>query len=1226
LPRLDCSAGLPQGLRTLVVVPCMLGSSDGIEALLEALEVRYLGNRDPQVHFGLLTDLRDADTEQRDEDAAMLAQAEAGIRALNIRYPVSACDHFFLFHRPRLWNVAEHCWMGHERKRGKLTDLNAALRGAGWGSFDRIVGNVSVLSDVRYVITLDTDTQLPRDAARELVGTMAHPLNQPRLDAGGQRVCAGYGILQPRMAASVSGTGRSRYARLFGSEPGIDPYTRSVSDVYQDLFGEGSFIGKGIYEIDAFEATLKGRFPDNRILSHDLLEGCHARSGLISDVQFYESYPTDYAADVGRRARWIRGDWQIFQWLLPWVPRAGGGFQRNPLLSLSRWKIADNLRRSVAPTALVLLWLFGWWWVPKAGWWTLAALTIVCLPPALVSGAALLRRPVDVRWHQHLGAVLVSTRHSFAQAGFTIASLPYEAWFSLNAIARSLWRMTISHRDLLEWQVSGEPAATANSGDLLAVYRRMWAGPAVCVVAVSGILASQPWALFAAAPVLLLWGAGPALAWWSSQPLRRKAPQLSEDQLLFLRLTSRKTWSYFDHFVTADNHWLPPDNFQEAPGPVLAHRTSPTNIGVALLANLSAWDFGFITVGSLLERTTCTFTTLASLERYQGHFYNWYDTQSLQPLPPRYVSSVDSGNLAGHLLTLRAGLLDLPETPITGPRLFDGLADTLAMLSHAAPEALQSDIARLASALDPDGETRPSNLTGIRGRLDSLDGAIAQFQTQLADTATEEVIAALAALALQTRSVLAELEYFAPWLGLPTAPEALQGCIELDVVPSLAELAKDRQALTAIIDGQLGQPGVGDPAATQAWLQDLRVAIVIAGERATERMALCEQLAQQADGFATMSYAFLYDRTRHLISVGYNVDAFRRDASVYDLLASEARLCCFVAIAQGQVPQESWFALGRLLTAAAGAPVLMSWTGSMFEYLMPLLVMPTYDDTLLDQTCRAAVKRQIAYGKQRALPWGVSESGYDRLDAAQNYCYQAFGVPGLGLKRGLAEDAVAAPYASALALMVDPEAACANLQRLAAEGVEGRYGFYEAVDYTPTRLIAGQSSVIVRSFMAHHQGMSLLAMGSLLLGQRMQQRFESDPLCQATLLLLQERIPTTPVVHTHVAELARPDVLEDAAAAPVCAPISAHTSAPEVQLLSNGRYQVMVTSAGGGYSRWKDVAISRWREDATRDDWGTFIYLRDVDSGVVWSAAHQPTRTIAKAYQGSPQKTENKAR
>jgi cellobiose phosphorylase len=619
-------------------------------------------------------------------------------------------------------------------------------------------------------------------------------------------------------------------------------------------------------------------------------------------------------------------------------------------------------------------------------------------------------------------------------------------------------------------------------------------------------------------------------------------------------------------------------------------------------------------VGRFLERTSQTFATMASLKRYQGHFFNWYDTQSLKPLAPRYVSSVDSGNLAGHLLTLGAGLQGVVDTPVVGTRLFDGLADTLAMLGNAAPTRLQAEIAHLELLLDPVGCERPVTLTHTRVRVDTLAKSATELQLRLTDKVTEELDAALAALVQQTRAILAELDYFAPWLALPAMPEALEGVFDLDSVPSLGELVARSRSLTATIDTRLEQPDANDSLAIQRWLADFRVAIAKASERATDRMVTCEQLAQQASAFAVMNYSFLYDPARHLLAIGYNVDEFRRDASVYDLLASEARLGSFVAIAQGQLPQEAWFALGRRLTTAAGGPVLLSWSGSMFEYLMPLLVMPVYGGSLLDQTCRAAVARQIAYGKQQAIPWGVSESGYDRLDAAQNYCYQAFGVPGLGLKRGLAQEAVVAPYASALALLVDPESACANLQRLAGDGVEGRYGFYEAVDYTPTRLTVGQSRVIVRSFMAHHQAMSLLALESLLLGRPMQRRFESDPLCQATLLLLQERVPKTPVVHTHVAELARPGVLEDPAT-PVCLPIGAHTPAPEVQLLSNGRYRVMVTNAGGGYSRWKGIAISRWREDVTRDNWGTFIYLRDVDSGSVWSAAHQPTRAIAHAYE-----------
>ena len=742
----------------------------------------------------------------------------------------------------------------------------------------------------------------------------------------------------------------------------------------------------------------------------------------------------------------------------------------------------------------------------------------------------------------------------------------------------------------------------------------MWAGPAVSLIAVFGIVLLQPRAGLAAAPVLVLWLLGPALAWWVSLPLRRADPHLGDEQKLFLRRTARKTWMFFEHFVTAEDHWLPPDNFQEEPGPVIAHRTSPTNIGLALLANLAARDFGYITAGALLDRTADTLGTMNELERYQGHFYNWYDTQSLQPLPPRYVSSVDSGNLAGHLLTLRAALVALPDEPVVEPRLFEGLADTLAILEEAAPESMQDDVAWLDAVLAPTGRGWPTTLSGIWDRLDPLIKSLIDLEDRMDSDVSEAMRVTLAALQQQSRAALTELEHFAPWLGLPAAPQPVQGFIDLDAIGTLRALTDRSGARLAEVDARMVLCSPADSDAW-VWLHDLRGALIVAGQRAEERIDRCELLARQAGVFADMNYSFLYDHTRHLLAIGYNVDNFRCDASVYDLLASESRLCCFVAIAQGQLPQEAWFALGRLLTTAAGSRVLLSWTGSMFEYLMPLLVMPAYDGTLLDQTYHAAVARQIAYGKLRAIPWGVSESGYASLDASQNYRYQAFGVPGLGLKRGLAEDAVVAPYASALALLIAPEAACANLQRLAVDGLEGRYGFYEAVDYTPTRLLASQSSVVVRSFMAHHQGMSLLALGSLLLGPRMQQRFASDPRCQATLLLLQERIPKTPIVHTHVGQLARQSVLDEVAATPLCLPIGAHTATPEAQLLSNGRYQVMVTNAGGGYSRWKDLAISRWREDVTCDDWGTFVYLRDVDSGAVWSATHQPTRAPATAYE-----------
>jgi cellobiose phosphorylase len=1177
LPRMDYSQGLPPENLTVVVVPSLLVSERNVEELLDALEVRFLGNRDPQLLFALLTDYSDAAAAELPGDEPLLAVARNGIERLNDKHRDGGNPPFLLFHRPRTWNPRERVWMGHERKRGKLADLNLLLRGSGHDRFSLLVGDVARLPGARYVITLDTDTELPRDAARQLVGVMAHPLNVPRFDEHKRRVTGGYGILQPRMAATLPGANRSRYARLYGSEPGIDPYTRSVSDVYQDLFGEGSFIGKGIYDVDAFERSCKGRFPDNSILSHDLLEGCYARSGLLSDVLLYEDYPASYASDIRRHERWIRGDWQIAGWLFPRVPAADGGSEPNPLSGLSRWKILDNLRRSLAPVALVLLTLIGWSVTPEAWAWTFALAGLVAIPTLLNGLVALLRKPRELGLPRHASTVFRATGRGLAQSAIRISCLPHEAVVNMGAVLRTLWRKLITRRGLLEWSPHEERQPSA-SGSIGASVRAMWVAPTLAFVALSGLAGVRPAAIGAALPILALWVAAPVIAWWLSLPLRRREARLSAAQTLFLRRIARKTWGFFEHFVGEEDNWLPPDNFQEDPGPRIAHRTSPTNIGLLLLANLTAHDFGYISAGSLIGRTTATFRTLARLSRYRGHFYNWYDTRTLQPLPPRYVSSVDSGNLAGYLLTLRSGLGALPELPILGPRVFDGLADTLAVLADVAPELDQAEAGRFRSVLDSARNRCPETLAAMRDALatvaDSADALAAAVKTAPESAAQHWA----AALVRQCHEARDELLLFAPWLEQPA-----------------------------------GADGSGAPQA-QSRIPTLRELAAAGNGHAAERIAACEALAREATGFADMEFEFLYDRTRHLLAIGYNADDLRRDTSYYDLLASEARFASFVAIAQGQLPQECWFALGRLLTTADGGPVLVSWSGSMFEYLMPQLVMPSYEGTLLDQTCRAAVARQVAYGRQRSVPWGVSESGYNTVDASLNYQYHAFGVPGLGLTRGLTEDLVIAPYASALALLVDRGEACANLQRMSALGMEGPYGFYEAVDYTPARLPRGQSSAIVRSFMAHHQGMNLVALSHALLDRPMQRRFEADPAFQATLLLLQERIPKTSAFHTHVAQHAEGGASASPAEMSTHAPIGVDTPTPEVQLLSNGRLHVMVTNAGGGYSRWRDIAMTRWREDTTCDNWGSFIYLRDVASGEFWSATHQPTLRRADSY------------
>ncbi|HEX2964782.1 MAG TPA: glucoamylase family protein [Syntrophorhabdaceae bacterium] len=1206
LPRMDFSKGIPPESSTLVVVPTMLTNTENIEHLIEALEVRFLANRDNNLFFGLLTDFRDADEETVPGDEALLSLARDRIEELNRRYRRSEKDIFFLFHRPRLWNPEEGIWMGYERKRGKLAALNSLLRGGSKSDFSRIVGATSALSGIRYVITLDTDTQLPRDAAWELVGAMAHPLNHPYYDEKRQRVSAGYGILQPRVAVSLAGANRSRYARMWGSDAGIDPYTRVVSDVYQDLFGEGSFIGKGIYEVDAFERVLSRRFPENRILSHDLIEGCYARSGLLSDVQLYEEHPSRYTADVSRRHRWIRGDWQLVRWLFPAVPGADTRFQKNPLSFLSRWKIFDNLRRSLSPMATVLLLLAGWTVLPAPWFWTLSVLGIVVAPSLSSLFIDLFRKPQDVLLGQHILASLRESFRRLGQAAFTLLCMPYEAFFSMDAILRTVWRMLIAKKRLLEWNPSGDSVHTAQMS-LAGIYKIMWISPLVAIATAVYLVHSRQEAVIYALPVLALWLISPLLVWWVSKPLTRREARLSLNQIEFLRKISRKTWRFFETFVGPDDHWLPPDNFQEDPLAKVAHRTSPTNMGLSLLANLSAWDFGYISTGQLIGRTANTLHTMETMERYKGHFYNWYDTDSLKPLLPMYISTVDSGNLAAHLSTLRAGLIKLLDEKITGPSLFRGLTDTLNVLSEVAGHTLPPELLQLRKELTHLCSIQPDTCDAVQEGLSSLCTSALELVRRSEANPDSEASWWGRAFSDQCHAAVDELTFLAPWT-VPAVSEEIGGSIPyLSGTPTLRTLANLDKELLSEATSVPGKPA-------QSPL--LMAAINSAAVRARERIRVIEELAMQADGFARMDFDFLYDRTRHLMAIGFNVNENRRDPSYYDLLASEARLSSFVAIAQGQLPQESWFALGRLLTTAAGAPILLSWSGSMFEYFMPLLVMPAYEQTLLDETCRAVVARQIEYGKQRGVPWGVSESGYNMIDGQLNYQYSAFGVPGLGLKRGLAGELVVAPYASALALMVAPEEACLNLEALSALGFEGKYGFYEAIDYTPAHLPRGQASAVVRSFMAHHQGMSLLSLGSMLLDRPMQRRFESDPSFQAIMLLLQEKVPKATAFYSHTTELAETHAaLHQVEEMPIRVYTSPDTPIPEVQLLSNGAYHVMITNAGGGYSCWKDLAVTRWREDSTCDNSGSFCFIRDAATGTFWSTAYQPALKTAKQYE-----------
>ena len=1252
LPKMDFSSGVPAEARAFVVVPTFLSSETAVDELLEKLEVQYLANRDEHFYFALLGDFADAPSEEMPGDAVILGRALDGIERLNARYGDAGHARFHLFHRRRLWNEPEARWMGWERKRGKLHEFNRLLRGARDTSFAVSTADAALLSGVRYVITLDADTQLPRDAARRLVGAAMHPLNRPQYSAEAGRVVCGYGVLQPRVGVSLESSLRSRFARIFSGHAGIDPYTTAASDVYQDLFGEGSFTGKGLYDVDAFEAALEGRVPVNAILSHDLFEGLHARCALVTDIELLDDFPARYDSYAMRQHRWVRGDWQIAPWLLPRVPGEGGRRLRNPLPLISRWKILDNLRRSlVAPG--VLLWLVSvWTLVPGSPlWWTLFVVLALAFPVYAHLATNMMAHPRGVPWTSHVRGLWSDARTNTARLLLALTCVAHQAYLKTDAVARTLYRRLVSRRRLLEW-VTATQAEQRSARDFAAMLRFMWPAEPVALAALAAILVARPEALPVAAPLVLAWALSPLVMHRMSRRPAAERKQIDPAQAREARLIARRTWRFFETFVGAEDNWLPPDNFQEDPQPVVAHRTSPTNTGLLLLSTVAAHDFGYVGANELVERLELTLDTIEKLPKFRGHLFNWYDTKTLEPLAPQYVSTVDSGNLAGHLLAVKQACEELPDRPLFGAHTLAGLRDTVEMLRHEAERLggarqrteivtakhLRQEIAACAEIVGgepPDTlsgwETLFNSLHQHASTVDDMIGALAQ-EHGVGDFAEARFWAA--ALLRQVKELARDLRTFAPLVyplgahlryivrpawAAPLQPELAHS---LDRVGGVARMSETYDTvlteLAALAGGaeQESSPSPSGGAAAEN-LAALNTAVEDAALAVNSVLSRLSRLARRCEEvFEGMDFTFLLDAERKVFYIGYNATAGRTDDSYYDLLASEARLASFVAIAKGDAPQEHWFRLGRQLTSVNGGRALISWTGTMFEYLMPLLVMRSYDETLLGQTNRAVVARQIEYGKEHNVPWGISESAYNARDLHLNYQYGPFGVPGLGLKRGLSEDLVVAPYATMLAALVEPGRALENLRRLEREGALASYGFYEAIDYTPERLPQNQRRAPVRAFMAHHQGMGLVALDNLLNANVMQRRFHSEPLVRATELLLQERIPRdVPTTHPRAEEALGGRIVRAPAEFDTRTLDTADLPTPRTQVLSNGTYSVMVTSAGAGYSRHAGTAVTRWREDVTRDHYGSFCYLRDVRSGAVWSAGYQPTLRRPRSYE-----------
>ena len=1154
--------GIPEDARTLVVVPCLISKRDHVDELMRNLEVHYLANPRGEIAFALVSDWADSKVEETPADLEVLEYAKREIAALSARYAYDGRTRFYLLHRRRLFNPSEGVWMGWERKRGKLHELNLLLRGDGDTSF--LPGANTVPEGVKYVMTLDSDTRLMRDAVTKLVGKLHHPINRPVLDPETRTVTAGYSILQPRVTPSLTtGQEASTFQRIFSADRGVDPYVFTVSDVYQDLAGEGTFTGKGLYHVDAFEAALKGRIEENAVLSHDLLEGSLARCALVTDVELVEDFPTRYGTETSRQHRWARGDWQLLPYLLS--PSSG-------VPMLGRWKMYDNLRRSLIPIGWLVASVMGWYYMEprQALIWQLVLIFLLFVAPTLSLISGLMPRRNDIVARAHVHRVFSDIRAANAQVALRIAFIAHAAALMADAIVRSLYRTLVSRKLMLEWRTAAQ-ADSASRGGILTHYKSMWQAPALAALSVALAAVSDTGLPFIGIPFALVWALSPAIAWYVSRTAE------TEDQLVVsgevateLRKIARRTWRYFETFVTAEQHFLPPDNFQETPHPVLAERTSPTNIGVYLLSVVSARDFGWISFEETVRRLEQTIGTIDGMPKYRGHLYNWYRTNTLETLGPRYVSAVDSGNLAGHLIAVSSMCRDWAEAPsayLQGS--LDGIGDVAEILSET-----------LADLPDDRKTVRPLRRL-IEERITGFRNALAAVKREH-EFASIRVIN-LSVLARDVNKLIANLDH------------------EIKSHQS-AEVVHWAGALVAACEAH-----IADSVFDLGSIEALRDRLVVLRDRAR-------------DIAFSMDFGFLFRPERRLLSIGYRVETNELDEACYDLLASEARLTSLFAIAKGDLPTEHWYKLGRPVVPVGSRGALVSWSGSMFEYLMPPLVMQERQGGILNQTNNLVVKEQMNHGRRLGTPWGISEAAFNARDHELTYQYTNFGVPTLGLKRGLGQNAVIAPYASLLATQYAPKAALDNLERLRKLGALGVYGFHDAVDFTPTRVPEGKTCAVVRNYMAHHHGMSIAAVANVVFNGALRERFHADPVIEAAELLLQEKAPRDiPVINAKrepetvgstQADLLRPEVrtIKD--------PFSKDR---EAVFLSNGHYVVMLTATGSGYSRWNGQSVTRWKPDPTEDRWGNFLFLRDTASGQWWSATAEPKRAegeVTKAQFG----------
>jgi cyclic beta-1,2-glucan synthetase len=1224
-PRLELKGSIPEEYSTMVVIPALLPDEKRALTLINNLEVYYLSNRENNLYFALAGDYKDSDSKDMAGDEKIISTAINRINELNKKYSKDGRDIFYFFHRHRQYNERQKKWMGWERKRGALVEFNDMLLGSKKTSYTITSKDISKLPKVKYVITLDADTILPLGTAKKLIGTMVHPLNLPEVDEEKGIVVSGYGLMQPRIGFDIESVNKSLFSRIFAGEEGIDPYASAVSDVYQDLFGEGIFTGKGIYDIDVFQKLLANAIPENTVLSHDLLEGSYIRAGLVSDLELIDGYPSKYNSYAMRLHRWVRGDWQLLPWLGCKTKNRAGELVKNPLSKVSRWKIIDNLRRSLVAPSLMLLAAFGFSIFPGNTLLWIGTILVINYFSFLLSGIDyLVYKPLRVILSRRYTPAMCGLKAAFLQTTLQFVFLPYQAYLMVNAIAITLVRVFITKRNMLEWVTALDTERTLKNS-LKSYTIKMKIGVLEALVVLGLAVLFKMTSIIPAIIVSVVWFISPFVAYKVSREEIKTIEPVSSEDLLELRATARKTWRYYEEFVNNKNNYLAPDNYQEDPPNGIAYRTSPTNIGLGMLAALCARDLGYIGTDEMYKIIKRTVSTIDKMDKWNGHLYNWYDTRTLNTLRPRYISTVDSGNFVCYLITLKEGLLEYLNRPLIEKVLVNGIKDTINLCAKEADgfsfetgkledfinsfdEAGSFDLAVWIKALDELSENYRAISRGTNVWSQKVDYMVSCFKEELNNYYSWSYLLFEVPEELINGKHNADIE------------KMVEEIFELiKVNASLIKLPDHYRCMISVLD-KLNKLIAKNKESSfiniKNWMDRLKHELEKSIQNVEHMIESYRYLIERVDKISSETeFIHLFDEKKQLFSIGYNIEENSLTDSYYDLLASEARQTSYIAIARGEVDVQHWFKLGRTLTRIDRYKGMISWSGTMFEYLMPLLIMRSIKNTLLDETYSFVLRSQKKYAKQRNVPWGTSESAFYSFDIRLDYQYKAFGVPWLGLKRGLAEDMVVAPYSTMLALLVDPHAAVRNLKRLDLVGANGPYGYYEAVDYTPDRLPIGSKYAIVKSYMAHHQGMSMLALNNYLNGNIMQQRFHNDPVVDAAKLLLQEKVPSNILFTKESKEKILPfkDITLDVEDSyrEYDAP---DYVLPKAHILSNGNYSVMVTDRGTGYSRCNSFDVTRWREDITLDNYGIFFYIRNTNTNEVWSSTYAPVYKKPESY------------